>query len=312
MSSSVNCDLLLYADDSCLVCTDRDINNIENVLNKNFNSLCDWFVDNKLSIHLGEDKTKCIVFGSNRMLKHQREMIIKRGDVRLTQYNNVTYLGCILDANMSGQSMCIKALGKITGRLKFLYRKQSFLDQTLRRLLCNALIQPHFDYACSSWYPNLNKKLTKKLQTAQNKCIRFCLSLGNRQHIGVEEFKQINWLPTKERVEQYMSSKVYNFWAERSPSYMNEIFKKANVFHNTRRSISMLALPACITNTGKNTLSYLGPKIWNNMPSTIKLSPSVDSFKHRVKKNFFDQLRLKESDDFLYPLHTRGRFTHLL
>ena len=36
----------------------KNIKNIECDLNKNFNSLCDWFVENKLSIHFGDDKTK--------------------------------------------------------------------------------------------------------------------------------------------------------------------------------------------------------------------------------------------------------------
>ena len=31
---------------------------INEKLNQDFNSLCDWFLDNKLSIHFGEDKTK--------------------------------------------------------------------------------------------------------------------------------------------------------------------------------------------------------------------------------------------------------------
>ena len=39
-------------------------------------------------------------------------------------------------------------MGKIEGRLKLIYRKQSFL-LTLIRLPCNAHIQPHFDYACT-------------------------------------------------------------------------------------------------------------------------------------------------------------------
>ena len=71
MSQSVSCDLLLYADDSCLVFTDKSFENIENNLNRNFNSLCEWFVDNKLSIHFGEveDKTKSILFGTKRRLK---------------------------------------------------------------------------------------------------------------------------------------------------------------------------------------------------------------------------------------------------
>ena len=33
---------------------------IENVLNKEFANVCARFVDNKLSIHFGEDKIKCI------------------------------------------------------------------------------------------------------------------------------------------------------------------------------------------------------------------------------------------------------------
>ena len=31
-------------------------------LKKEFMNACKWFVDNKLSIHFGEDKTKCILF----------------------------------------------------------------------------------------------------------------------------------------------------------------------------------------------------------------------------------------------------------
>ena len=66
-----------------------------------------------------------------------------------------------MDETMSGEPMALKVINKINGKLKFLYRKNSFLTPGLRRMLCNALIQPHFDYACSVWYPNLNAKLKK-------------------------------------------------------------------------------------------------------------------------------------------------------
>ena len=56
-------------------------------------------------------------------------------------------------------------------------------------------MQPHFDYACSVWYCNLNKKIKTKLQTLRNKCVRFRLQLDNKTHIGITEFKHINWLP---------------------------------------------------------------------------------------------------------------------
>ena len=130
----------------------------------------------KSSIHFGKDKTKSILFGRRKMRKHKK-FNITRGEIKIKQHSMVTYLGCVLDESLSGESTATKMLGKINGKLKFLYRKQSFLDNSLRRLLLNALIQPHFDYACTSWFPMLNKRLSKKMQAAQNKCIRFYLNL---------------------------------------------------------------------------------------------------------------------------------------
>ena len=34
----------------------------KNVINKEFSTLCQWFIDNKLSIYFGEDKSKSILF----------------------------------------------------------------------------------------------------------------------------------------------------------------------------------------------------------------------------------------------------------
>ena len=92
-----------------------------------------------------------------------------------------------------------------------------FLNLNLRRLLCNSVIQPHLYYACISWYPWITQKMRNKLQVAQNKCIRFCLKLNSRQHIGTKEFEKINWLPTKERAEQRIATKVFNYWKWTSP-----------------------------------------------------------------------------------------------
>ena len=107
----------------------------------------------------------------------------------------MNYLGFMLDESVSGETMALRVTEKMNSRVKFLYRKNQFLDVPLRRLLYYALIQPHFDYACIAWYPNLSKKLKDKLQVTQNKCIRFCLKLQSREHISNEHFHKLNWLP---------------------------------------------------------------------------------------------------------------------
>ena len=102
MPQAVQCELLLYADDTCLIFQHSDIREIERQLNKNFSSICDWFVDNKLSIHFGEDKTKSILFSSKRKVKKASPINIQYNDIKIKQYSKVTYLGCILDETLSG------------------------------------------------------------------------------------------------------------------------------------------------------------------------------------------------------------------
>ena len=58
MPQAVNSELLLYADDTCLIYMGKNIQKIEEQLNSDFTSLCEWFIDNKLSVHFGEEKTK--------------------------------------------------------------------------------------------------------------------------------------------------------------------------------------------------------------------------------------------------------------
>ena len=48
MAQAVNSNMLLYADDSCLMFQHRDVEEIEKVSINDFQNICDWF---------GEDKT---------------------------------------------------------------------------------------------------------------------------------------------------------------------------------------------------------------------------------------------------------------
>ena len=96
---------------------------------------------------------------------------------------------------MSDEAMALNILDRINNKLKYIHRKNSCLTAALRRLPCNALMQPRFDYACSAWYLNQTKKLKHKIQTTQNKCMRFWLLLDKLKHTSHDEFEHLNLLP---------------------------------------------------------------------------------------------------------------------
>ena len=105
---AVKTGLFLYADDTGLVFQHKDINKINEQLNKDFHNICLWFIDNKLSIHFGEDKTKCILFASKQKLKRAGKLEISFSNIEIKQYSSLTYLGCILD-----NTLCFWLFSKI-------------------------------------------------------------------------------------------------------------------------------------------------------------------------------------------------------
>ena len=105
MPHAVKSDLLLYADDTCLTYMGKDIKMIEGQLNTDLSSLCDWCIDNKLSVHFGEEKTKSILFVTKWQLKNQRYLVPRYGDIEIKQHSKVSHKGCILDNDLSGVSM---------------------------------------------------------------------------------------------------------------------------------------------------------------------------------------------------------------
>ena len=157
----------------------------------------------------------------------------------IKQHETVEYLGCQLDSKLSGEAMASKVLKKINAKLKFLYRQSRYLTPAYRRLLCNALIQPHFDYGCSSWFPLFKKNLKLKLQKAQNKCIRFCLNLPPRSYIDPSHFRKINWLPITDRVEYYIANIVFKYWNGIVRGYIHEMFKPSLCRYGTKSQMAL-------------------------------------------------------------------------
>ena len=52
MEAAVSCQLILYADDSALLVSGREVGLIERRLGNELSFLNGWLVDNRLSIHL--------------------------------------------------------------------------------------------------------------------------------------------------------------------------------------------------------------------------------------------------------------------
>ena len=131
------------------------------------------------------------------------------------------------------------------------------------------LIQLHFDYECSIYFPLVKKNLKFKLQKPQNNCIHFCLNLPLISHTDPSYFRKINWLLVSGRVEYCIVNIIFKHCNGIVPGYIHEMFKPSLCRYST---ISQMApdIPPWKTNTVQKSLSFLGPKIWSKIDPSIK------------------------------------------
>ena len=174
MNISLTCKLSLYADDSALLFSHRDAKVIADRLSFELSSCKRWLVDNRLSLHVG--KTESLLFGSKRRLKGIDFRVLCDG-APVERKFTVKYLGVFLNDNINGSAHVSNLMKVCAGRLAFLYRQSSLLNQKCRQTLCSTLIQPYIDYCCSSWYCGLPSSLKERLNVIQRKMVRFIYSM---------------------------------------------------------------------------------------------------------------------------------------
>ena len=102
MKTSVLCDLYLNADDSAMVCSGKNVLEIEQTLSHELSKVQKWLEINRLSLHLG--KTESILFGKKKMLKKEQKLRVKCNGFEIESKDEIKYLGLVMDQEMRGSN----------------------------------------------------------------------------------------------------------------------------------------------------------------------------------------------------------------
>ena len=297
--TSPSCTIVMYADDTIIIVSDRDLNVVSNNLSVELSRCFHWLTNNLLSMHMG--KTETIVFTSKRKKHLTTNFSVSCNGKELLSKSEVKYLGLKLDQSLSGESIVNSIVSKCSSILKFLYRHSRVLNQNSRKLLASALIQSHFDFGVSAWYLSTTKVLQRKLQVAQNKMVRFILNLESRAHIGQSELNRINYLNTSDRAQQFMLNHMYNVYNKSAPSYLSQRFNTVQSQHQyfTRNSDHNFVVSR-FQGVSRYNFSVQGVKVWNDLPTSIKCITSKSSFKQKVKHHLRTSTQSREEAQFVF------------
>ena len=168
-----NCHVVLYADDTEIHASSKDIDTAEKQVNLDLDLVSNWLTSNGLISNT--KKSEVMLIGSNHAVKNARELEVVLDDKVLKQTEHFKYLGVNIDNRLSWNNHVSYVSTKIYPKLKMLNRISSYLSRKVLLRIYKQTILPILDYACIVW-TDCGKHNAERLERLQNQAMRIILS----------------------------------------------------------------------------------------------------------------------------------------
>ena len=278
MSAAVeNVNLSLYADDTVLYVSGKDIGVNVQRMQGGLDGFADWCQSNALKINA--EKTKVMIFGTTKRVKKIGQIRLRINNAPIHRAPSYKYLGMTLDSSMSFKPHLATVVRSVSHKIYLLSRIKKFLSNRSALLVYKTMVLPFFDYA-DVVYHNANTAELEKLQRLQNRALKLCLGLHRREDTEiVHRSAKVPLLENRRR------SHIYNFMYKRKELKHN---LDVPVIKTRSADAPRFILPNPNLQCYKRSLEYSGAKAWNNLPKELKLIPNYLSFKRHIHKKLMD------------------------
>ena len=271
----------LFADDTCIFFSHKNISIIENTLNSELNKVHNWLVANKLSLNVA--KSNVLAFRTKNR-NDQPFLNLHINEKKLNEKTSAKYLGLIFYNKLLWYHHLDHVASKLIKSNGLLAKLRHFIPPTKFNMLYNALIQPHLDYGSLCWSSAAHSTL-HHIEKLQNKSIRL-LHFKKYQDPTPPLYKKSEILPLKQNIILNQTKFIWKFTKNKLPTSIINLFDQQNIKIGIRNTVDhKLFLPFQRTNYGTHFLFYSGIKSWNQILDTSsRTAHSLGSFKRLTKK----------------------------
>ena len=195
--------------------------------------------------------------------------------------NEQTLLGVTIDSNLTFENHINNLCKKASAKLNALARIAGYMDITKRRIIMKSFITSQFGYCPLIWMFH-SRRLNNKINLIHERALR--ITYGDRISTFQELLSKDNSVSIHHRNLQVLATEIFRIRNNMAPEFLNEIFQERTLQYNLRRRNPFHIRRVNSVYNGTESLSFLGPKIWNLVPEEIKTSETVDIFKNKIKK----------------------------
>lgn len=261
-------EVVMFADDTNILVSDRDRTDLISNTNSTVNELSNWFQVNKLV--LNTTKSTILQFTlSERTI--QKDEIVPIGNKKLEILNAVRFLGLEIDKNLSWYTHTNAICKKLCTMCYAIHSVKKICTTQAIRALYFANVQSILEYGIIFW-GNSSKSI--KIFRLQKKIIRIIKGKDKLSHCR-PLFKELNLMTFP---SLYIYHTILFVMQNVNIKLNSEVHK-----HNTRGQ-SNLHVIGHRTNLFANSPQYSGIKLINKLPKNLKDIRDSKKFKHELKE----------------------------
>ena len=271
------CDLYNYADDNSVTNSAPDLNDVIRSLRLDCRNAIQWFIENGMQAN--PEKFQFMLESP----QIANPISIDLGEnVTITSEPHVKVLGVIIDRNLNFSEQISASCKKAARQLNALARISHFLDMDSRKIIFHSFIRSNFSYCPLVWH-FCGKQNNVKIEKIQERALRVIyrdyqssyddlLEMSNNSSALIGRLKILT-------LEVFKSIKHLN------PPCMNELFEIKETPYSMRNPLKIIQPSKRTTTFGLKSISYLGPKLWNDLKIDFNDVPnmSIDAFKTFLK-----------------------------
>ena len=190
-------------------------------------------------------------------------------------------LGITIDSNLTFENHVINVCKKASQKLNALARVAPYMNMRKRRIIMKSFVTSQFGYCSLIWMFH-SKRLNNKIKSIHERALR----ITYQDHITTfqELLNKGNAVSIDHRNLQALATEMFKIHRGLSPDIQREIFVPKICLYNLPKNNTFERCQVHSVYHGTESLSFLGPKIWNLVPLELKQLESLEVFKLKIKK----------------------------
>ena len=242
---------------------------------------------------LNASKSEALVVGTRSQLsKFMQPVYVTVDDAHLQCGKSLTTLGINIDPELALTNRVSSIVSACNFHLRAFRRIRPLLPNDLAETVGRAIVMSRLDY-CNALFSALPEYQIMRLQRLENQCVRIVASQSARSEVTTA-LSDLHWLPVRERIDFKVATLTYSALSGSGPQYLSNLLITAIPARSLRSSadISRLVIPRTKTKFQERPFSVAAPIMWNSLPSEIRTSATIDTFKSKLKTYLFNRANL--------------------